>query len=233
MNIFEALREDKKTCKLITKAYKNYAWKLWSGEKGVYRVIREHEDKLNSASTFNSFVDSLIDYDFSYNCDSRNIEWYNDIIASVFRKSGIGYWRRYTNCFPEWNEYRWETIYEDFQEKFNNRIYKNLKNVFGLKYKNYKHEVAAWMFSYMISEYYMGWKFIEFPEVISSYKFNADGFNFQRNFDLAWKIANNTLSIADKAEAIFIFNDIIERLIKRSKYDLTSLERERLMDDDI
>lgn len=212
MNIFEALLENKKTCKLITKAYRNYAWKLWSGEKNARIVNCEHKNKLNSALSFDSFVESLIDYDFSYNCAYRDIEWYNGRIADVFYESGIGYYRGDT-YFRTWNIYKWDSIYEEFQEKLNNRINKNFKKIFGLDCRYYKNEVANYMFSGMISEYYKPYRFMEVLRMISNYKFNTSGFNFQENFDLAYKIANNTLSIADKAEASIIFNDIKERLI--------------------
>lgn len=214
MNIFEALLGNKKTSSLIKKAYKNYAWKLWSGEKNVNIATWRHIDKLNSASTFNSFVDSLIEYDFSHSDDENSIEFYNERIATVFRTSGIGYWKRYTNHYPEWNTYCWDFIYEEFQDKLNKRIYKNLNKVFGIDCKKYKNEAAAWMFSYMISGYCWRGKFSDLLEYYSCYKFNKSNFKLQDNFDLAWKIANNTITMADKAEAIIIFNDIKERLIK-------------------
>ena len=214
MNIFEALLENKKTSSLIKKAYKNYAWKLWSGDKNVYIATSRHIDKLNSAQTFNSFVDSLIEYDFSNFSDENGIEYYNERIASVFRSSGIGYWRRYTNHFSKWQKYDWNLIYEEFQDKLNKRIYKNLKKVFGIDCKKYKNEAAAWMFSYMISGYCWRGKFVDLLEYYSCYEFNNSDFNLQDNFDLAWKIANNTLSMADKAEVVILFNDIKERLIK-------------------
>jgi hypothetical protein len=202
MLLVEALLENKKIRKLIDKAYKNCAWKWWTDENAR---------KYISSPTFDSYLDSLFNNDISKALDDDNFESLNCKLHNVFNVSGIGYWSKDT--WPKWNPYRWETIFEDFQKKLNKRIRKNLQKEFGINLKKYKNEVAADIFSGMISEYYEQWQFMELAEVFYGYKFNTSGFNFQRNFDLAWKIANNTLSIADKAEAIILFNDIKERLI--------------------
>lgn len=107
----------------------------------------------------------------------------------------------------------YDEIYNAFLLTFSKDIFINLKEVFGLDYRDIKTKTAAELFSGMISGYFTEEDFQVIKKGYYNYKFNTSNFVCQSNQDLADKVIDNTLSMADKAKVIAIFNDIKERLI--------------------
>lgn len=98
----------------------------------------------------------------------------------------------------------------------------NVGKILKLNYRSYKNGfkgsvkdvTAANMFAGIICGYFTEDVLHHVARLWDNYKFNKTNFNCQYNHDLARKIIENKITEADKAEAMIIFNDIKERLIK-------------------
>lgn len=100
-----------------------------------------------------------------------------------------------------------DEMYKAFLKGLSKDIFKNLKEVLGLDYRDIKTNFAAQLFAGMISGFFTEEDF----QVIKKDFFNYN-FVYQSNHDLADKIIDNKLSMTDKAKVMVLFNDFKERL---------------------
>ena len=234
MKIIESVLEYNGNREYIKKVYEHYTeqqlywgnWNAYIGEEILEYIDPESDYYIENP--FNSYEAFLNDE----NCEredwlfENDLDWYEtlDYFVEVMLESDLGdyiylddvegFKERIDEIFKETGvHWTWEALFNEFQEDLAKRLYKDVKKVFNLDYRNHKNSAAAELFSGMISGYLNEDEFKEYLYDNYDYEFNVIKFNCESNLDLAGKFIDNTLSIADKAEAIILFNDIKERLI--------------------
>jgi hypothetical protein len=234
MRIIESVLKYNGNLEYLKKVYKHYTgkqlylgkWEAYIGEEILEYIDPESDYYIENP--FNSYEAFLNDE----NCEredwlfENDLDWYEtlDYFVEVMFESDLGdyiylddvegFEKTINEIFKETGtKYTWSGMKDEFLLDFGKRCCKNVKKTFGLDYRNFKNKYASDLFTGMISGYYEEEDFEGIMDNHDNYKFNTSNFVYQSNLDLACKFIDNTLSIADKAEAIILFNDIKERLI--------------------
>lgn len=230
MNEVEALLSSEKVSNIFSRAVKNYfhrhCWELGSVCIGDCFSSYDFED--SPWETYEEFLAADEDERSEW-CSNNDYSWFetdedaweyfaHDMFESEYEyfvhyKHSVEELFEFLECYADTTREDLNRLYHEFLEDVSGRLYKKVKQTLGLDYRNNKNKAAAKLFCGMLSGYFDEDEFEEFIYDNYDYEFNKDKFNFQEDLDLAGKFIDNTLSIADKAEAGIIFNDIKERLI--------------------
>lgn len=229
MKIIESVLEYDDNRDFIFEAYKRYAevqlyWGNWNALIGeeILGYIATGNDPFDS---YEAFLNDVNDEREDWLCDN-DLDWYEtfdgfvevmfecDLDDYIYNDDVEGFKERIDEIFKVGKtDCTWDILFDNFRGNLYQQLNKNVKKVFGLDYRNVKNKLASYMFCGMLSGYFDEDEFGEFIYDNYDYEFNTANFKWQDDLDLTCKFIDNTLSIADKAEAGIIFDDIKERLI--------------------